>query len=141
MCIPNTELQFCTCVEGNIFDIKDIYIWTLRTFVGLKESDRRGKIMIPVENLGNGITIENVIARLNTGNIFDFEYIPKERDTLHISFNAKNKSDYKYFSLIYINKIWEQGSNPVFTSISNQIAEGEIIIKEKKIYDHPNLKK
>ena len=140
MCIPNTELQFCTCVEGNISDIKDIYIWTLRTFVGLKESDRRGKIMIPVENLGNGITIENVIARLNTGNIFDFEYIPKERDTLHISFNAKNRSDYKYFSLIYINKIWEQGSNPVFTSISNQIAEGEIIIKEKKIYDHPNLK-
>lgn len=104
MCIPNTELRFCTCAEADIYEIKNIYIWTLRRYLGPKESNRRGKIMIPTENFNNGISIENIIAKLTAENVFDFEYAPKERDTLHISFNAKNREKYLYFSLIYINK-------------------------------------
>ncbi|WPO83795.1 hypothetical protein SD427_05550 [Chryseobacterium sp. JJR-5R] len=88
--------------------------------------------MIPTENFNNGISIENIIAKLTAENVFDFEYAPKEKDTLHISFNAKNREKYKYFSLIYINKTWKEGNNPVFTSINKPIAEGEIIIKEKE---------
>lgn len=50
MCTSNTELQFCTCVEGDIYEVKDIYIWTLRSHVGSKESMIRGKIMKSTED-------------------------------------------------------------------------------------------
>ncbi|PVV56519.1 hypothetical protein [Chryseobacterium sp. HMWF035] len=106
MCTPNTELQFCTCTEGNINDIKDIYIWTLYKYLGSRESSLRGKILMPTYNFENGISTENISSKLNEGNIFDFEYTPQERDTLHIKFNAKNRAEYKYFSVIFRDGIW-----------------------------------
>lgn len=135
MCTPNTELQFCTCIEGDIYEIKDIYIWTLRSFVGSKESKIRGKIMKSIEDFENGISTENIISKLNTENIFDFDYIPKENDTLHISFNATNRAEYKYFSLIFRNKIWQEGRNPAFASIEREITKGEL----KVIYGEENI--
>lgn len=130
MCTPNTELQFCTCIEGDIYEIKDIYIWTLRRYVDSKESLMRGKIMKSTKDFENGISVENIIAKLSLGNIFDFEYTPQEKDSLNISFNAENREEYKYFTLIFKENIWQESSNPAFVSINKSIAEGEIIIKE-----------
>ena len=130
MCTPNTKLQFCTCIEGDIYDVKDIYIWTLRRYVDSKESLMRGKIMKSTKDFENGISVGNIIAKLNLENIFDFEYTPQEKDSLNISFNAENKEEYKYFTLIFKENIWQEGRNPAFVSINKSIAEGEIIIKE-----------
>ena len=132
MCTPNSELQFCTCVEGDIYEIKNIYIWILRSYVGSKESLIRGKIMKSTEDFENGISAENIISKLNHGNIFDFDYTPQERDTLDISFNAENRAEYKYFTLIFINEIWQEGRNPAFVSIQKEIAQGEIKIIYKE---------
>lgn len=132
MCAPGNEITFCTCVEGNIDEIKDIYIWTLSRYIGPKESMRKGKIMIPVKDFENGISAENIISKLNTENIFDFEYTAQERDTLHISFNAKNTAEYKYFSLIFREGKWQEGRNSVFTSIIKKIAGGEVKIMNKE---------
>lgn len=136
MCTPNTELQFCTCVEGDIYEVKDIYIWTLNNYVGSKESMIRGKIMQSTEDFENGISAENILSKLNNGNIFDFDYTPQERDTLSISFNAKNRAEYKYFSLIVRDGIWQNGRNPAFVSIHKEIAQGEVkvIYKEENIF-------
>ncbi|MBB4804934.1 hypothetical protein HNP38_000206 [Chryseobacterium defluvii] len=131
MCTFNNEIKFCTCVEEDIYEIKDIYIWSLNRYVGKRETNRRGKIMIPVNDFENGISTESIILKLNTGNIFDFEYIPEERDTLYISFNAKNNEEYKYFKLIFRDKCWQEGSNPAFVSINKNIAKGEIIIEKQ----------
>ncbi|KPE53094.1 hypothetical protein [Chryseobacterium indologenes] len=128
MCTFGNEIKFCTCIEGNIDEIKDIYIWNLSRYTGPKESMRRGKIMMPVKDFENGISAENIISKLNTENIFDFEYTAQERDTLHISFNAKDWAEYKYFSLIFQDGIWQEGRNPVFTSIIKKIAGGEVKI-------------
>jgi hypothetical protein len=134
MCTPNTELQFCTCVQGDIYEIKDIYIWTLSSYLGTKESMIRGKIMKSTEDFENGISAENIISKLNHENIFDFEYLPKERDTLDINFNAKNRTEYKYFTLIFRDGIWQKGRNLAFVSIQKEIAQGEI----KAIYKEEN---
>ncbi len=134
MCTPNTELKFCTCIEGDIAEIKNIYIWTLYRYYGSRESLRRGKVMMPVDDFQNGISVENISLKLNEGNIFDFDYAPEERDSLHISFNAENSQEYKYFSLIFKNGIWQEGNNPFFTSIQKEIATGEI----KVIYKEEN---
>ncbi len=132
MCASGNEIKFCTCVEGSIDEIKNIYIWTLSRYIGSKESMRRGKIMIPVKDFENGISAENIISKLNTENIFDFEYTAQERDTLHISFNADTTAEYKYFSLIFRDERWREGRNPFFTSISKKIASGEIKLINKK---------
>ncbi|ANF49534.1 hypothetical protein A0O34_02740 [Chryseobacterium glaciei] len=132
MCTPNTELQFCTCVEGDIYEVKDIYIWTLSMYIDSKKSMIRGKIMKSTEDFENGISAENIISKLNEENIFDFEYTPKERDTLHISFNAENREEYKYFSLIFRDGIWRKGRNPVFVSVEKSIAKGELKVLYKE---------
>ncbi|WP_139259860.1 hypothetical protein [Chryseobacterium vrystaatense] len=92
--------------------------------------------MIPTEDFENGISVENIISQLNTESIFDFEYTPQERDTLDIIFNAKNRTEYKYFTIIFRDQIWQEGRNPIFTSISKEIAAGEIKItyKEENIF-------
>jgi hypothetical protein len=135
MCTPNTELQFCTCAEGNINDIKDIYIWSLYRYHGSRESLIRGKVMMPVKDFENGISAEHMTSKLNHGNIFDFDYTPQERDTIHISFNAKNRAEYKYFTLIFRDGVWQEGRNPWFVSIEKNIAKGEV----KVLYKEENL--
>jgi hypothetical protein len=138
MCTPNTELQFCTCAEGNINDIKDIYIWSLYRYHGSRESLIRGKVMMPVKDFENGISAEHIISKLNHGNIFDFDYTPQERDTIHISFNAKNRAEYKYFTLIFRDGVWQEGRNPLFVSIEKNIAKGEVkvLYKENEFLKH-----
>ncbi|WBV53973.1 hypothetical protein [Chryseobacterium gambrini] len=143
MCTPNTELQFCTCAEGNINDIKDIYIWSLYRYHGSRESLIRGKVMMPVKDFENGISAEHMTSKLNHGNIFDFDYTPQERDTIHISFNAKNRAEYKYFTLIFRDGVWQEGRNPLFVSIEKNIAKGEVkvLYKENEFLKHcENLK-
>ncbi len=135
MCTPNTELQFCTCIGGDIYETKNIYIWTLYSYMGSRESGIRGKILMPTNDFENGISAENILLKLNNGNIFDFDYTPQERDTIHLSFNAKNRAEYKYFSVILRDGVWQEGGNPYFTSIKKEIAEGEI----KVIYKEENL--
>ncbi len=134
MCTPNTELKFCTCIEGDIAEIKNIYIWTLYRYYGSRESLIRGKAMMPVKDFQNGISLENISSKLNEGNLFDFDYIPQERDTLSIRFNAENRTEYKYLSLIFRNGTWQQGQNYLFTSIEKNIAKGEV----KVIYQEEN---
>lgn len=132
MCTANNEIKFCTCAEGNIDEIKNIYIWTLNRYMSSKESRIRGIIMRPIEGFENGISTDGILSKLNMGNIFDFEYTPQERDTLQIRFNAKHRVEYQYFSLIFKDKIWQKGRNPAFTSKEEKIAEGEVQIMYKK---------
>ncbi|MDR2235641.1 MAG: hypothetical protein LBE92_05920 [Chryseobacterium sp.] len=45
---------------------------------------------------------------------------------------AENNAEYKYFSLIFLDGIWQEGRNLVFTSIIRKIADGEVKIIEKE---------
>lgn len=135
MCTPNTELQFCTCADEIELTTNNIYVWKLYRYIGSKESRLVGKILIPIVDFENGISVENIISKLNYGNIFDFDYSPSERDSIHISYNAEYHFEYKYFELIYKKGKWREGGNPFFTSIEETIAKGEI----KVIYKDENF--
>ncbi|NPA08053.1 MAG: hypothetical protein GXO46_03600 [Chlorobi bacterium] len=100
--------------------------------------------MMPVKDFENGISAEHMTSKLNHGNIFDFDYTPQERDTIHISFNAKNRAEYKYFTLIFTDGVWQEGRNPLFVSIEKNIAKGEVKVlykEENEFLNHcENLK-
>lgn len=130
MCQDNTKFIFCTCedVRKNLSDseaVKD-YTWTLIKFLGLKKKLSRGKIAIPKQDLGNGVTIENILHQLNSKTeSFDFDYQPKEKDCLKISVSNINDRT-KHFSVLYKNGNWIEGRNSPFITISEKIATGKI---------------
>lgn len=129
MCTPNTELQFCTF--NNVLEIKNIYVWTLNRYIKPRTFYFNGRIKNFYENLGNGISVENINNELNNENIFSFDYIPQENDRLHICFNAENKENYKHFSLIFMRGEWSLDRYSVLSNMEENIATGKIIIKEK----------
>jgi len=131
MCVNNEYLTFCTCSErdpkaSDYYDTEIYYTWLLTRYIGRRESSRRGKILKPSEDLGKGLTLPTILGQLNSNSIyFDFDYHPNDLDCLSISNNLKHPF-YEYFSLIYKNDIWQEGSNPAFVSSTKTIAHGKI---------------
>ncbi|WP_298420193.1 HEAT repeat domain-containing protein [uncultured Kordia sp.] len=130
MCQANNRFIFCSCSDKNEDPSTDeltvYYIWTLIRYLGSKESRIRGKIMMPTKDLGNGITLDAICEQLNSDlTTFDFDYEPSERDSLSISIIHPIER-YMYFKLIFIDRQWQQGSNNIFTSVTEEIASGNI---------------
>jgi HEAT repeat protein len=130
MCQENNRFIFCSCVDEDENpekdELVDYYTWYLTKYLGSKESSIRGKIMIPKKDLGNGITLKNTLDQLNSDtNCFDFDYVPSERDCLGIQIPHPIER-HRYFKVIFIDNKWQQGSNYVFTSITEKIASGKI---------------
>lgn len=126
MCNVTNTIKFCTCVNEDLKKEKDIYIWTLYRYLGSRESKFVGKIMLPVDDLNNGITVENIISKLNKENVFDFDYTAVDKDSLHICFNAEKFNHYKYFTLIFKKGVWQEGSNSFTSALEEVIAKGKI---------------
>ncbi len=131
MCINNEKLTFCTCSEKEVkasdnFDSEIYYTWLLTSYIGYKESRIRGKILMPSKDLGKGLTLDRILEILNSDlSYFDFDYHPKELDCFRIKNNLKYPF-HQYFSVIYKNNLWQQGSNPAFVSLTKTIAQGRI---------------
>ena len=124
MCNQNHQFIFCACGSEEEI-LESDYIWVLTRFLGQKEGKFVGKILPPASDLGNGITPESLVEQLNQSNIFDFEYEPNENDSLRISTQKAGELK-KYFTLIYRDGKWQSGRNPLFSSITEQIAKGKI---------------
>jgi len=124
MCQNSKKYKLCTC--ENLDKADTLNSWTLTRFIGYRKSKIVGKVKRPTEDFGNGITSEKLIFQMNSKNCFDFEYIAKENDCLHISTNENNI--HKYFRIIYKDGSWQSGGNPVFVSILENIAKGKLEI-------------
>lgn len=125
MCNASGGFKFCACMDDFETRQKNYkYTWTLQKLVGAKsEINRRGKIVRPTSDLGDGITQEETLKELEENNCFDFEYFPGENDTLHISTFCEDQR-IKYFSLIFKNGAWTVGNNAF--SPKETIKEGYI---------------
>ena len=125
MCDALYGFKFCTCVDDFETRHKNHkYKWTLQKLVGTKSEIKiKGKIVRPTSDLGDGITQEETLKKLEESNCFDFEYFPTENDTLHISTFCEEQR-IKYFSLIFKNGSWTVGNN-AFSS-KETIKEGYI---------------
>lgn len=59
-------------------------------------SGEMGRVIMPSSDIGEGLTVEFVLEKLNSSNCFDFDYLPQERDCLKI--RLKDRND-KYLAL------------------------------------------
>ncbi|WP_298519517.1 hypothetical protein [uncultured Kordia sp.] len=130
MCQANNRYIFCSCVDKNEDPATDeltvYYTWYLVRYLGSRESNIRGKIMMPKKDLGNGITLDVICKQLNSDvTTFDFDYEPSERDCLQLEI-AHPTERFRYFKLIFMDGQWTEGANNVFTSITEKIASGTI---------------
>jgi hypothetical protein len=130
MCQAKDHFMFCSCVEEELKTIEDsrenYFTWSLWKYLGSRQSTLTGKIKIPKKNLGSGISEKAICKQLNSAiHSFDFDYTPRERDTLHIKVPDLEK-DFHYFSLIFRDGVWQYGRNPAFASTEEKIASGVI---------------
>jgi len=125
MCNQGNQYVLCKCGSEEEL-LQSDYVWVLTRLVGLKDGKYVGKILPPSHDLG-GITPETLVEELNKSNIFDFEYEPNENDSLRISLQKTGELK-KYFTLVFRDGKWQEGRNPLFSSITEQIAKGKINI-------------
>jgi hypothetical protein len=130
MCQAKDHFIFCSCVEEELKTIQDsrenYFTWSLWKYLGSRQSTLTGKIKIPKKNLGSGVSEKAICKQLNSAiHSFDFDYTPRELDTLHIKVPDLEK-DFHYFSLIFRDGAWRSGSNPAFGSREEKIASGAI---------------
>ncbi|WP_422107780.1 hypothetical protein [Winogradskyella sp.] len=124
------NLTFCSSTEENTNsktgEFLHDYYWSLEKYSGQsRKLTKRIKTILPQENLGNGITIGNVLVQLNSNTEnFDFEYKPSEMDCLKI-YTYHSSERIQYFKVKYINNKWIKGGN-VITAIMERIARGKI---------------
>lgn len=85
--------------------------------------------MGPSADLGKGITIQNVLDVLNSGNGFDFDYSPEENDSFGISLSDRS-SGYQYMSFLFKEKKWSIGQHSPFSTKTEEIAQGQVLNKE-----------
>ena len=96
MCNFNKCFILCKCNDPKVIvhnrksrrnkDKKTLeYAWTLSRYLGKSEDDEMGRYVMPIEDIGNGLTTDFVVNELNIRNCFDFEYTPNEGDNLEIT--------------------------------------------------------
>lgn len=125
MCQSTDNYKFCTCSSLKELREKE-YLWELTRYIKSEYSGIMGLIMMPVQDLGNGISVNNILKFLNSmSNPFDFDYMPKEKDCLEI----RNKRT-DYFMFIYENNKWKKGRNHPFSSVTKSIKKGFLKNKE-----------
>lgn len=139
MCTSSDKFIFCTCIDESTskIDSKTLeeYSWTLNRFIKSEWNGMKGQIMPPCNDLGNEITLENILSALNSNNgVFDFNYRPRELDCLSLRINSTLQNS--YFSLIFRDGLWVEGRHNPFFTVVTQLTDGKI----KKISEKEFLK-
>lgn len=88
-----------------------------------------GSIVGPAADLGQGLTVHNVLQILNSGDAFDFTYSPEENDSLNISLSDR-KEGYVYMSFLYKAGQWSPGMHSPFSTKTEEIASGNVFRKK-----------
>lgn len=120
MCKQSNNFKFCTC--SNTDNLSETsYVWELTRFIRNYDSLSMGTIIMPVGDLGQGVTMSSVLAFLNSNiNPFDFEYNPLENDSLDI----RTGNEEGYFKVIYEKGVWQEGGNDPFSTKIKIINKG-----------------
>lgn len=99
------------------------YRWYLCEFKGTFESLMEGMFEPPSNDIGKGLTSEWVLLNLNDRNCFDFEYIPREGDSLVI---RKPQTYGAFLSFIFKNGEWKEDFYSPFGIMLNKLNEGKV---------------
>ena len=97
MCKIDTSFKLCTC-SGHIDRTKPHWVLE-RMNINMKDVDRVLIGHFPFEHF---INEDKILEEMNARNVFDFEYKPKQKDTLSLYFEED------FFHLIYTNGKWRE---------------------------------
>lgn len=94
-------------------------------------------IMMPIGKFSEELTYNYIIEKLNTKNLFDFNYIPSEGDTLFIRIEYVYKVIKKkhgslgiYMSFTFKNNEWTEHFHDPFCDITEEFKKGILKINE-----------
>jgi hypothetical protein len=128
MCEKLDTIKFCSCnadIDLNKSNNDSNYIWILERVVGLDRSGLIGLTMLPTKQLDE-LVPEFIVQKLNSENLFDFEYEPKENDSLRIERIDRSKTKHKeylfgqYLDFHYFKGKWYIGGvNPFMYNLEN----------------------
>ena len=102
MCKISNEIKLCTCTEKDYYALENSWAIFRRKKGWLKV----GQTVYNEQALDISATeIQFIEQKLNTKNMFDFDYFPEEEDKLRIKLTYQNKcSEYDFK---YSNSNWE----------------------------------
>lgn len=149
MCKSNQEIHLCSCssikkeifpkpfgdIENNRSEYEKTHIiWKLFHYIGNKESGMMGQMIMPVDSLNNNLSASFLLEKINSKNIFDFEYKPSEGDNLiirceYIYRNIKKTSRpelYDFMSFIFQEGKWKEEVYDVFNDKTKRFRSGLI---------------
>ena len=142
MCSKLEGFKLCTCDAAPVIhnrksrrnrkvgavELAVEYALDLRRYIETVPSSMVGRTMMPSCDLGEGLTEDFVVEKLNTSNCFDFDYVPQERDSLRIHIKGSRS---RYMAFGYENGQWTIGLNyEAFDNVLEDIGEGQL----KKLY-------
>jgi len=111
MCDLNGPFRLCTCSEDIDYS-KPHWILRMNNINDGEEMMVTIGMMTPV-NLIDKIERRKILRRLNTINVFDFEYNPKDNDQLELNFE-----EYDGYKFTFKNGKWKieewYGEHPIF---------------------------
>ena len=111
MCDLNGPFRLCTCSEDIDYS-KPHWILRMNNINDGEEMMVTIGMMTPI-NLIDKIERRKILRRLNTINVFDFEYNPKDNDQLELNFQ-----EYDGYKFTFKNGKWKieewYGEHPIF---------------------------
>ena len=97
MCKIDTSFKLCSC-SGHIDRTKPHWVLE-RMNINMKDVERVLIGHFPFEHF---INEDKILEEMNARNVFDFDYKPKQKDTLSLYFEED------FFHLIYTNGKWRE---------------------------------
>lgn len=102
------------------------YDWMLYKFIGMSDEEEMGSYGLPVNNVGNGLTVAFVLNELNKKNCFDFDYQPSEGDNLIIGkTDARDRIEF-----IFRNGHWIEDHYSPFYHNCEKMCSGKLAVIE-----------
>ena len=104
MCDLNGPFRLCTC-SSDIDCTKPHWILRMNSTNDSEETMVRIGMMMPL-NLINKIERRKILRRLNTVNVFDFEYAPSENDQLELNYGEDDGYTFNFKKGKWVFEEW-----------------------------------
>ena len=111
MCDLNGPFRLCSC-SSNVDYTKPHWILRINSKNERIDASVMIGIMTPL-NLIEKIERRKILRRLNTINVFDFEYLPSENDQLELNFEKEDGYKFTFKKNKWVLEEW-YGEHPIF---------------------------
>ncbi|WP_298519238.1 hypothetical protein [uncultured Kordia sp.] len=141
MCQISQQIKFCSCSDKLAAATKHLksiyYVWTIERVSGISDFAMDGLVMDDPTQLDE-LSAEKILKELNSKNLFDFDYKPKDNDNLEIKrVNPKKRYEKKKLigsnlNFYYLFDKWHLGYSGSFSYEYEHYKNGYLEITDFK---------